>query len=218
MRSNLDSARIARSRHFAMKWTGVTMRLVGVFVVPVEGPMCYFLDPNGADRNVVLPELEEERFVVIANTGSANELSILDADSNVLTNISADGVGLFIAASEWRWILQSRDWLEDIVGITKDVRVVTASGTITATATDAGIAVNKSVAAATAVQLGPVAARLGMPLRIIDWKGDAETNNITILPNGAETIMGEVSLVLASNKASVMLYPSINLSTWYLAP
>jgi hypothetical protein len=56
---------------------------------------------------------------------------------------------------------------------------------------------------------------------IVDGKGDAGTNNITITPNGAETIKGAASLVLSSNYTGVVLvFTGTNWDTFgpFIAP
>lgn len=63
---------------------------------------------------------------------------------------------------------------------------------------------------------GPVAVNLpagvnGQMFCIVDGTGDALTNNITITPNGAETINGASNYVIASNSAGIiMAYKSTN--------
>lgn len=61
------------------------------------------------------------------------------------------------------------------------VRVITAAGAVTVTTADYTIAVNKSVGAATAVNL-PASPATGLTFVIKDLKGDANTNNITLTP------------------------------------
>ncbi len=49
---------------------------------------------------------------------------------------------------------------------------------------------------------------------IVDGTGDAKTNNITITPNGAETINGAANLVLTSNYQGVCLSFNAGTSNW----
>jgi phage-related tail fiber protein len=93
-------------------------------------------------------------------------------------------------------------------------RVVTAAGAVTVTASDSDIIViAKTVGAATTVNL-PVAATRSLPIRIVDGKYDAATNNITIVPNGTEKIMGGSSYLIDSNGASIILTPLADGSGW----
>jgi hypothetical protein len=76
-------------------------------------------------------------------------------------------------------------------------RVVTAAGAITVATSDDVIIVNKSVGAATTVNLFATPAA-GTRLIIKDGKGDALANNITITP-AAGTIDGAATLVILTN-------------------
>jgi hypothetical protein len=81
---------------------------------------------------------------------------------------------------------------------------ITAAGTVTISATQPGVAIDKTVGAPTTVQLPAAASRNGLPVIVKDMKGDAGngTNSITVLPNGAETIDGESQDVIDVNLAS----------------
>lgn len=89
-------------------------------------------------------------------------------------------------------------------------RVVTAAGAITVATTDYVIVVNKTVGAATTVNL-MATPTTGTVLVIKDGKGDAATNNITITPN-AGNIDGAASIVLNTNYQSATI--SYNGTQW----
>lgn len=76
------------------------------------------------------------------------------------------------------------------------VRVITAAGAVTVAATDETIVVNKTVGAATVVNLP--AGVLGRRYTIKDGKGDAAANNITITP-AAGNIDGAATSVINTN-------------------
>ena len=69
--------------------------------------------------------------------------------------------------------------------------------------TDAAIIVNLAAPGASAVNLA--AGTAGRVILVADGLGDAATNNITITPNGAETINGAANLVLNRNREAVLL-------------
>lgn len=75
-------------------------------------------------------------------------------------------------------------------------RVVTAAGTITVAGTDGAIVVNKTVGAATAVNL-PAVPSTDQLVTIKDGKGDAVSNNITVNGNG-NNIDGASTYVIGS--------------------
>lgn len=69
------------------------------------------------------------------------------------------------------------------------------------------VRVNKTVGSATTVQMP---AGSGMEVQdtvVVDWKNDADVNNITILPFGTEKINGLSSWTIAAQGGSVRLRP-----------
>jgi hypothetical protein len=96
--------------------------------------------------------------------------------------------------------------LADAQGTTNQkigIRVATATPVTVVSASDYAIVINLSVAGAVAVTLP--AGVSGQLYAIIDGKGDAATNNITITPNGAETINGGATYVIKENRGAVIL-------------
>ena len=77
------------------------------------------------------------------------------------------------------------------------VRVVTAAGAVTVTTADTIVVVNKTVGAATTVNL-PATPATGLRFTIKDGKGDAGANNITVTP-AAGTIDGAATNVISTN-------------------
>ena len=77
-----------------------------------------------------------------------------------------------------------------IATATSGLRIVTAAGAVVIVATDQTILVNKTVGAATDINLPTSASRAGVPVIVKDYKGDAGTNNIRFVANGVETLDG----------------------------
>jgi hypothetical protein len=71
-------------------------------------------------------------------------------------------------------------------------RIVTAAGDVAVLASDTTILLNKTVGAATNILLPTSASRQGVPLRVKDYKQDANTNNITFVMSGTETLDGKL--------------------------
>lgn len=132
---------------------------------------------------------------------ASNSLTLAGTDSTVMTfpTTSAtiartDAGNTFTGAQTITGILTTQS------GRVLSGRVVTAAGAITMATTDNVVIVNKTVGAATTVNL------VGSPttwtsFTIKDGKGDAGTNNITITP-AAGTIDGASTYVMGTNYQS----------------
>lgn len=88
-------------------------------------------------------------------------------------------------------------------GKVRKTRVVTAAGAVTVTTADDIVSINKTVGAATTVNL-PATPTTGQTFEIHDGRGDAATNNITITP-AAGNINGASTLVLTIAYASALV-------------
>ncbi len=86
------------------------------------------------------------------------------------------------------------------------VQTITSAGPVTVSAGADVVRVNQTVGASITLNL-PAAASKTNPVLIADWKFDAGTNNITIVPNGSEKIQNQSSWVIAGNGGSVFLRP-----------
>lgn len=83
-------------------------------------------------------------------------------------------------------------------------RIVTAAGAVTMTAADGIVEVNKTVGAATVVNL-PATPTSFQIQYVKDGKGDAGTNNLTLTP-ASGTIDGAATLVIGSNYGACGFY------------
>lgn len=83
------------------------------------------------------------------------------------------------------------------------IRVATTSPVTISSSLDAIVCIDLTVPGACAVTL-PAGVQ-GQWFCIMDRKGDAATNNVTLTPNGAETIAGNATLVLNQDGASVII-------------
>lgn len=68
------------------------------------------------------------------------------------------------------------------------------------------VRVDQTVGAAITLDLPPAASKT-CPVLVADWKNDAGTNNITLMPSGSEKIQGLSSWVIAGDGGSVFLRP-----------
>lgn len=118
-------------------------------------------------------------------TGSANATRL-----RILTGLSTGG-------STEALRIDSNQVMTTTSGQIVKTRVVTAAGAVTVAVTDLIIIVNKTVGAATTVNL-PASPVTGTRFTVKDGKGDAAANNITVTP-AAGTIDGAATNVINAN-------------------
>lgn len=95
------------------------------------------------------------------------------------------------------------------------VRKATASPVTVAATTDCVVVSDLTVAGAVTVNL-PAGANKQVFI-IVDGKGDAGTNNVTINRNGSDTIAGGTTFVLSQNRQSVVLIYNSSDTDWKIA-
>lgn len=86
-------------------------------------------------------------------------------------------------------------------------QIKTTAGDVNVATTDGLIIVNKAVGAATNVNLPAAASKVG-PVKVVDWKGDAGTNNITVNVTGTDKLNGNLtSYIIRANGGSLDFTP-----------
>lgn len=86
-------------------------------------------------------------------------------------------------------------------------QVITSGGTQNIAANATLVIVDQTVGAAITLNLPPAATKIGA-VKIVDWKGDAGTNNITVVPDGSETFNGgATSWVIGADGGSAVFHP-----------
>ncbi len=83
------------------------------------------------------------------------------------------------------------------------IREAVTSPVTVASTTDCVVISNLTVPGAVAFNLP--AGVIGQYFMIVDGKGDANSNNITVTPNGAETINGAATYTITTNRGAVVL-------------
>lgn len=90
-------------------------------------------------------------------------------------------------------------------GATERTQRSVTSGPVTIVAGDDII--NLNISTPTSISLPVYSTRTGRPLTFKDVGGIAATYNITLTPNGAETIDGAASFILVANRQAITLVP-----------
>jgi hypothetical protein len=88
-------------------------------------------------------------------------------------------------------------------GLNQLVSVITAAGAITVNSSQQIIEVDKTTGAATTVNI-PAPTTANRVLYIVDGKGDANTNNITVTPSSG-TINGAASYIMNVNREAIQI-------------
>lgn len=147
----------------------------------------------GANFVTVTPS--GQAYVISADYTKLDPTAIIDPSATLMAIYDANTT-TYKAASLSTLISQAGQIMQQI----------TAAGPA-AISNNAGIViVNQAAGAAITLNL-PAAASKTCPVLIADWKGDAGTNNITIVPNGAEKIQGKAQWTIAGDTGSVFLRP-----------
>jgi len=94
-------------------------------------------------------------------------------------------------------------------------RIITGAGAVSVLTTDIVLVFQKSPSGASTVNLPASATRVGAPVIIKDLTGDANINNITIVPSGTETLDGFSAAAAAANGVAVL---SIDYGSMWLVP
>lgn len=92
------------------------------------------------------------------------------------------------------------------------IRKATTTPVTVVASTDCVVVVDLAVAGPSTVNLPAGVAK--QVLYIVDGKGDAGTNNITVVPNGVQTIAGSANYVLSTARQTIMLAFDTSDSDW----
>lgn len=133
-----------------------------------------------------------------------SELESIDDSSVTYVKLLFEGVYYYFSIAS----------LVEAISSAGTPQVITAAGDLTIESTHRYVVFNKTVGAATGVTL-PASADRDDALVIKDGKGDASTNNITITPDGSETIDGLSAWVISFDYGGVTLVPRPDGNGWW---
>lgn len=140
-----------------------------------------------------------QQFAVVDGSGNANSYNItIDGNGNTIRGSSTATISLNYGSAFLVWDGTTWDQLNPTASLpgTQPLRVITAAGSVTVSATsDYYIVLNKTIGAATTVTLPASGMVVGQQFVIKDGKGDANSNNIQIAGNG-NNIDGSTPLII----------------------
>ena len=141
----------------------------------------------------ILPKVKLKALVTFPGRVQAQSPILLDTTGGVFT-FSLDVNAIIASISATFQPIENHD------------QEITAGAAANVNLNANTLRVNKTVGGAITLTLPPAATKISAVL-IADWKGDAGTNNITIVPTGTEKIQGLSSWTIAADGGSVFLRP-----------
>lgn len=158
------------------------VKLLANFPSDVTGDIAITVDKAGGS------------YTIRPDYSGLNELLSFDPSQKLVLVYGRDGTWSIVPIST-------------LVNNPATVRVITAAGAVTVGNNDMLIAMNKTVGAATSITLPLSSAKSGQ-VRIVDFKGDAGTNNITVNASGSDKFNGNLSSwTIANDGGSILLSP-----------
>ena len=150
-------------------------------------------------------------WTIAPNYLALNQTTLVNPTQVIALQDSITGAWSFIGATSF------------VAAATSSYRIITTPGVVTVLPTDVTLLFQKTSSGASTVNLPASAVRVGAPVLIKDLTGDANTNNITIVPFSGETIDGFSAAAAAANGVAVIstdygaksLYPLIT-GGWYV--
>jgi hypothetical protein len=134
-------------------------------------------------------------YTIIPDYSRLNELTSFDPSQQLVLVYNRDGTWAIVPISTL---------VNNQAGTTQ---VITAGATAIIGVNDKLIVVNKTVGSATTLTLPLSSLKVG-PVRVVDFKGDAGTNNITVNASGTDKLNGNLtSWKIAGDGASILLTP-----------
>lgn len=134
-------------------------------------------------------------YTIKPDYSSLNELLFFDPSQELVLVYNRDGTWAKVPVSTL---------VNNQAGTTQ---VIISGASATVGVNDKLIIVNKTAGSATSITLPASSLKIG-PVRIVDFKGDAGTNNITVYVSGSDKLNGNnTSWKIAGDGASILLTP-----------
>jgi hypothetical protein len=204
-----------RSLHFPDSDSSLSGEMAGV---DTRKNKLLAFDENGLPIFVLGPTFIGITYIGVANIDSrvTAAATVFTIDINVVQTHGYATPGDGGGADYVRGVFGDAGAFQDAGGVywklaaAKMQRTVTAAGAVTALSSDDIIIINKTVGAATTVNVDW--STRTRPLTIVDGKSDSNANPITIVPSAGQTQYGiaDYQVILDGNGGSVTLTPLAN--------
>jgi len=160
-------------------------------------------------------------FPVVFNGGQMTDLPEFSGSLNgaELLEIVAAPLGADLVAQGVNYSITSLLLAQLIIGVADAPTIITSGATLIApyvpAATEGRVLLNKTVGAASYVNIGGAVARNNVPIMIRDIKGDADVNNITVTFTG--TTDGIASPIVINQPFAGYIFNPLPNGNWYLS-
>ena len=140
-------------------------------------------------------------------------------DGTELMEVVAAGVGQDIEANGVNYSITTLLLMQLIIQVASEPTIITSGATVVspyeAATTEVRILFNKTVGAASGVDIGGGAARVNVPIMVRDIKGDADVNTIEVSFTG--TCDGIASPITISTAYGGYIFNPLPDGNWYLS-
>jgi hypothetical protein len=160
-------------------------------------------------------------FPVVFNGGQMTDLPEFSGTLNgqELIEVVAGPVDADLAAEGVNYAITSELLAELIIGVFAEPTIITSGATVVspyvAGAAEGRILFDKTVGAASGVDIGGGVARNNIPIMVRDIKGDADVNNITVTFTG--TCDGLASPITINQPYAGYIFNPLPNGNWYLS-
>lgn len=174
-------------------------------------------------RDMTATGSPDDADYIVFDDGQMKKGTVSDLRAPLLRTAGGTMTGPLILAADPTTALQpsTKQYVDNAIASGGPEVSAAGGGVINVASSTGALIITGAALTATTVNLPSVSSRSGRPLRIADWSSSVADHAILLEPDGSETIMRVANWPIyssAAQLAGITLYPSTNLSGWYIAP